>query len=187
MTLRRDLPDGMTRRSLLATAALSLAGCAVDAAEAQQVDTSRVELPRVEILTDNEVRTYLLVFRTGQEIMKGLLAFARVHGVVSGHVIGIGALSGAEIGYFDAEKKTYLRHREEGQQELLSLTGNVARYGDAPFYHIHVALGRRDGEGRGGHLFEATVRPTVELVVTTYAKAMRRQIDPDWGLPLLSA
>jgi len=53
MTLRRDLPDGMTRRSLLATAALSLAGCAVDADEAQQVDTSRVELPRVEILTDN--------------------------------------------------------------------------------------------------------------------------------------
>jgi uncharacterized protein len=67
------------------------------------------------------------------------------------------------------------------------LTGNVARYGDAPFYRVHVALGRRDGQARGGHLFEAIVRPTVEVIVTTYAKAIRRQIEPEWGLPLLSA
>ena len=177
----------LTRRSLLATAALGLAGCAVGAVEAQEIDTSRVDLPRVEILTDNEVRTYLLVFRTGQEVMKGLVAFAREHGVTAGHLTGVGALSDAVVGYFDADTKAYLKHREEGQQELLSLTGNIARYDNAPFYPVHVALGRRDGQARGGHLFEASVRPTVEVFVTTYAKAVRRHIDPEWGLPLLSA
>jgi pyruvate dehydrogenase (quinone) len=35
------------------------------------------------------------------------------------------------------------------------------------------------------HLFEATVRPTVEVVLTTYAKPVRRKIDPESGLPLL--
>jgi hypothetical protein len=39
----------------------------------------------------------------------------------------------------------------------------------------------------GGHLFEATVRPTVEVVMTTYAKLGRRQMDPEWGLPLLAS
>ena len=176
----------VTRRDLLASAALTFAGCAVGAVEAQEIDTSRADLPRVEILTDTEVRTYLLVFRAGQELMKGLVGFAREHGVVTGHLTGIGALSDAVLGCFDPETKTYLRRRAEGQQELLSLTGNVARYGNGPMCHVHVALGQRDGQAGGGHLFEATVRPTVELVLTTYAKTVRRQLDPTWGLPLLT-
>ena len=65
--------------------------------------------------------------------------------------------------------------------------GNVARYGNAPLHHVHVALGRRNGDGVGGHLFEATVRPTVEVVMTTYARFVRRQMDPEWGLPLLAS
>ena len=177
----------ITRRSLLASAALSLAGCGLEAAEAQEISTSGVDLPSAVILTDSEVRTYLLVFRAGQEIMNGLAGFAREHGVVTGHLTGIGALSDAVIGCFDPETKAYLRRREEGPLELLSFTGNVARYGNAPFYHVHVALGRRDGPAVGGHLFEATARPTAELVLTTYAKGIRRQIDPEWGLPLLTA
>jgi predicted DNA-binding protein with PD1-like motif len=173
----------MTRRCLLTTAGLSLTACAADA---QDLGTGSADLPRAELLTDGDVRTYLLVFRTGQEVMKGLMGFAREHKLTAGYVTGIGALSNAVIGYFDPEKKTYLRLREEGQHELLSLTGNLALYDNAPFYHIHVALGLRDGRTRGGHLFEATVRPTVELVLTTYAKTVRRQIDPESGLPLLN-
>ena len=38
---------------------------------------------------------------------------------------------------------------------------------------------------RGGHLFEATARPTVELVLTAYPKTVRRKTDPETGLPLL--
>jgi uncharacterized protein len=177
----------MTRRALLASTALSLAGCFADTAQAQEVSTSDADLPAVELLTDTEVRTYLLVFRTGQEVMRGLAAFSKKHGVVAGHLTGIGALSDAVVGYYDAEQKTYLRRRAEGQHELLSLTGNVARYGNAPLHHVHVALGRRNGDGVGGHLFEATVRPTVEVVMTTYAKFVRRQMDPEWGLPLLAS
>jgi predicted DNA-binding protein with PD1-like motif len=179
----------MSRRCLLATAALSMAACAVDAKEvasAQSADVPSADLPGAELLSDGDVKTYLLVFRTGQEVMKGLMGFAREQKLVSGHVTGIGALSGAVVGYFDPQKKSYLRIREEGQQELLSLTGNLALYDDAPFYHVHVATGLRDGHTRGGHLFEAIVRPTVELVLTTYARPVRRKFDPAWDLPLLN-
>ena len=95
------------------------------------------------------------------------------------------AIRDAVIGYFDPEKKAYLRNHEKGQAEVLSLTGNLALYDNEPFFHVHVALGLPDGSARGGHLFEATVRPTVELVLTTYAKTVRRQIDSQWNLPLL--
>jgi predicted DNA-binding protein with PD1-like motif len=103
---------------------------------------------------------------------------------VAGHLTGIGAISDAIIGYFDPHKKTYLRIHEKGQAEVLSLTGNLALRDNEPFFHVHVALGRRNGSARGGHLSEE-VRPTVELVLTAYPKSVRRKTDPETGLPLL--
>jgi len=172
----------MTRRCFFAAAGLSLAAGAVPAAD-PAAETAL--LPKAALLGDGDVKTYLLVFHTGQEVMKGLLAFARKHKLVAGHLTGIGAISDAVIGYFDPEKKAYLRTHEKGQAEVLSLTGNLALYANEPFFHVHVALGERSGSARGGHVFEATVRPTVELVLTAYAKPVRRQIDPETGLPLL--
>ena len=182
MTLSEPLP--MTRRCFFAAAGLSMAAGVAGAAESAAETTN---LPRATLLSDGDIKTYLLVFRTDQEVMNGLLAFARKHKLTAGHLTGIGAIGDAVIGYFDPEKKTYLRLRETGQHEVLSLTGNLALFDNAPFFHVHVALGRRDGSTRGGHLFEMTVRPTVELVLTTYPKAVRREMDPEWGLPLLDA
>ena len=172
----------MTRRCFFATAGLGLAAGAAGAGEPAAGSN---DLPRAALLSDGDIKTYLLVFHTGQEVMKGLLAFARKHKLVAGHLTGIGAVSDAVIGYFDPQTKTYLRHHEKGQAEVLSLTGNLALYENQPFFHVHVALGERDGSARGGHLFEMTVRPTVELVLTTYPRPVRRKIDPETGLPLL--
>jgi uncharacterized protein len=173
----------LTRRCFFATAGLAVA---VPAALAEEPPATTDHLPKAALLSDGDVRTYLLEFHTGQEVMQGLLAFARKHKLVAGHLTGIGAVSDTVIGYFDPEKKAYLRNHEKRQAEVLSLTGNLALYDSAPFFHVHVALGLRDGSARGGHLFEATVRPTVEGVLTTYPKTVRRKIDPETGLPLLA-
>lgn len=180
MTPSGTLP--MTRRCFFVAAGLSVAAGAAFAGEPASETT---DLPSAARLSDGDAKTYLLVFRTGQEVMKGLLAFARKHKLVAGHLTGIGAVSDAIIGYFDPQTKTYPRSHEKGQAEVLSLTGNLALSKDEPFFHVHVALGRRDGSARGGHLFEATVRPTVELVLTAYTKPVRRKTDPETGLPLL--
>jgi predicted DNA-binding protein with PD1-like motif len=183
----------MTRRCFFANASLAatvpsaavawLAAAGVDAAGATP---DCPDLPAATLLNAGEARAFLLEFHTGQEVMKGLLAFAKKYDLVAGHISGIGAISGAVIGYFDPEKNAYLRHEESNQAELLSLTGNLALCDYEPFFHVHIALGLRDGSARGGHLFEATVRPTVELVLTTPATIIRRKIDRETGLPLLN-
>src|SRR5438270_13600274 len=172
----------LTRRCFFTAAGLAVAGPAVSRTQAA---SSTAGLPKAALLGGGDVRAYLLVFRTGQEVMKGLLSFARKHGLVAGHLTGIGAISHAVIGFFDPRAKTYLRNPEKGQAEVLSLTGNLAVYEKEPFFHVHVALGLRDGSARGGHLFAATVRPTVEVVLTTYPRAVQRKIDAEPGLPLL--
>ena len=181
MPLSGSLP--MTRRCFFAAAGLAAAAPAALAARESSPDADN--LPKAALLSDGDAKTYLLVFHTGQAVMDGLLAFARKHKLVAGHLTGIGAISDAVIGYFDPEKKAYLRNHEKGQAEVLSLTGNLALHDDEPFFHVHVALGLRDGSARGGHLFEATVHPTVELVLNTYPRPVRREIDPETGLPLL--
>lgn len=173
----------MSRRCFFTAAGLAVA--APVAAGEVAASPASDSLPKAALLSDGDIRTYLLEFATGQEVMAGLLAFANKHKLVAGHLTGIGATSDAVIGYFDPQKKTYLRNHEKGQAEVLSLTGNLALHNNEPFFHVHVALGLRDGSVRGGHLFAATVRPTVELVLTTYRRAVRRAVDPDTGLPLL--
>jgi uncharacterized protein len=180
MSISGTLP--LTRRCFFVAAGLSVAA---GAGYAREPAAETADLPKAALLSDGDAKTYLLVFRTGQEVMKGLLAFARKHKLVAGHLTGIGAVSDAVIGYFDPQRKTYLQNHEKGQAEVLSLTGNLALEDSEPFYHIHVALGRRDGSALGGHLFEATVRPTAELVLTTYPKPVTWKTDADTGLLLL--
>src|SRR5260370_38625400 len=98
--------------------------------------------------------------------MQGWLAFAKKRKLVTGPLTGIGAISDAVIGYFDPEKKAYLRNHEKGQAEVLSLTGNLALYDNEPFFHVHVALGLLDGSARGGHPFPAAVRPPAGPALT---------------------
>ena len=182
----------MTRRCFFLRASVAaaapsavLASLTAPAFASERENGDSPDMPAATLLNSGEAPAYLLVFHTGQEIMKGLLAFARKHELVAGHLTGIGAISGAEIGYFDPETNAYLRHREDGQAELLSLAGNLALNDDAPFFHVHIVVGTREGSARGGHLFQATVRPTAEIVLTTSPRPVRRAIDQATRLPLL--
>ena len=51
--------------------------------------------------------------------------------------------------------------------------------------NAHVVVGRRDGSAIGGHLVQAWVRPTRELVLTEAPAHLRKQIDPESGLALI--
>lgn len=130
-------------------------------------------------------RTLVAIFEAGDEVMEGLEACAREHGLSAASFTGIGAFSDVTLGYFDLEKRDYLRIPMNEQVELLSLTGNVALAGGEPKIHAHVVVGRRDGTAHGGHLLGGHVQPTLELVITEAARHLRRTVDPATGLPLI--
>ena len=71
------------------------------------------------------------------------------------------------------------------QVEVLALVGDIALQEGKPKLHAHVVLGRRDGSACGGHLLEARVRPTLEVIVTESPAHLRREHDPVTGLALI--
>lgn len=137
----------------------------------------------------NGLRTFAVIFSTGDEPVSGLERFAGDHGVTAAQVTAIGAFSRATVGYFDWQRKDYQRIGIDEQVEVLTLAGNIAVKdgGRNPALHLHVVLGRRDGSACGGHLLEASVRPTLEVIVIESAAHLRRRTDPETGLALLDA
>ncbi len=89
------------------------------------------------------------------------------------------------LGYFDWETKEYQKIPVREQVEVLSLIGDVALKDGEPKVHAHVVVGRSDGSTRGGHLLEAHVRPTLEVILTESPAHLRKQIDEESGLALI--
>jgi predicted DNA-binding protein with PD1-like motif len=124
-------------------------------------------------------KEYALVLARGDEVMTALTDFARTERVTAASFTAIGAVRGAEVGWFDFEKQQYKAMRHDEQLEVLSLLGDIGLDGDGqPTVHAHATLGRESGRAFGGHLIRATVSPTLEVFLTTYAQALKKQRDP---------
>jgi predicted DNA-binding protein with PD1-like motif len=141
---------------------------------------------KTAILDDQSPRTFLLVLEAGEEAMGTLLTFVRQQHLTAGHLTAIGAVSSAVLGFFDRKAKDYQRLPQDGQAEVLSLIGDVAlKENGEPGLHIHAVLGLPDGSTRGGHLIEATVWPTLEVILTESPRHLRRTFRPELGLALI--
>ena len=135
---------------------------------------------------DDCQRTFALVFDTGDSVMDQLKAFAAKEKLAGAQFTGIGAFSAVTLGYFDREKKDYVGHDYAEQVEVASLTGDVALGPDRkPAIHVHCVLGRSDCSALAGHLLKATVRPTLELVLTESPVHLRKKYDATAGLALI--
>ena len=130
-------------------------------------------------------KTFVLVLDTGDEVVSEITTFARENDLDAASITAIGAFSGATLGYFDIVEKVYEKIPLEEQVEVLSLIGDIALNEGEPELHAHVVLGRRDGTTRGGHLLEAHVRPTLEVVLIESPHHLRKTTDEETGLALI--
>ena len=89
------------------------------------------------------------------------------------------------LGYFQWETKQYKKIAVDEQVEVLSLLGDVAVGDEGPTLHLHAVLGKSDGSVVGGHLIEAYVRPTLEVILVQSPSYLRKRKDPETGLALI--
>lgn len=139
-----------------------------------------------KLINDGSERSFALVFERDDEAMAALTRFARENRLEAARFTGIGAFSRAVLGFFDLARKDYQRLPIDEQVEVVSLVGDVARGPDgAAQLHAHVVVAKRDGSAWGGHLLEAHVQPTLEVMLVESPSQLQRCIDADTGLALI--
>ncbi|MHB1935312.1 MAG: PPC domain-containing DNA-binding protein [Acidobacteriaceae bacterium] len=129
--------------------------------------------------------TYAVIFGSGDEVFSGLTQFAEKNHIVAARITGIGAVRNATLAWFDPQRKTYRRISIDHQSEVLSLLGDIAMYQGKPVVHVHMVVGFPFGMARGGHLLQAHVQPTLEVIVTAYSRPLYKKFDPEKGLAVI--
>lgn len=137
---------------------------------------------------DAGAAVHVVILDSGEEAFAALTRFANDAKVTAASVTAIGAFEKATVGWFDFGSKTYKKIEVNQQCEVLSAIGDVAVGDDGKAsLHIHIVLGLSDGSTRGGHLLAATVRPTLEVVLTEVPATLRRKKRADLGIALIDA
>lgn len=134
---------------------------------------------------ERTARRFVLVGHTGDDALERLTEFARSEQIVSAQFSGVGGFERAVLAYYNMESKAYEQIPVDEQVEVLSINGNIARYKGDPRIHAHCVVGHRDGRTTGGHLLQAIVRPTLELMLEELADAIERKDNAEAGIPLI--
>lgn len=104
---------------------------------------------RTKLLAGSEdgpgARTYAVVMDKHDEAATSLTEFAASQRITAASLTAVGACSTALLGYFDPDTKSYLDIPVDGQTEVLSMLGDIARKDGQPALHAHAVLGQRDG------------------------------------------
>jgi predicted DNA-binding protein with PD1-like motif len=140
---------------------------------------------KCKLINNAAQKTYAIILAKGDEVSASLMEFARKENIHAAQFTAIGALSNAVVGYFDFSIKDYKRITIDEQTEVLSMIGDISVFDGKPKLHAHLVLGKSDGTAHGGHLLEARVNPTLEIIVTESPSYLVRKMDQESGIPLI--
>ena len=120
----------------------------------------------------------------GEFINEKLLEVSVNENLKSGWINGLGAISNVEIGYWDIEKKIYVKKMFNEDYELLSLIGNITNLNNKQFIHTHISFSDTKFKAYGGHLFDAKVIAAAEFCIFTSKHLLNRKLNCEIGLSL---
>ncbi|MBC7087974.1 MAG: DNA-binding protein [Tissierellales bacterium] len=128
---------------------------------------------------------FIVRLNKGEEIVQKIKDLVEKENIKLGSIIGIGAVDIATIGLFDTNTKEYHSTKLEGDFEITSLVGNISTKNGETYLHMHIALGDEEYHVYGGHLNEAFVSATCELIIEKIDGVVEREFDENSGLNLL--
>ena len=120
--------------------------------------------------------------QTGDLINESIWGIAVEENISNAWINGIGAIDNVEVGYMDVENKKYQKRNFDEYYELLSLIGNITYRDGVPFVHTHVTFSDTEYNVFGGHLFDANITATGEIILSLADSKIDRVYNENIGI-----
>lgn len=128
---------------------------------------------------------YVIRLDRGEDIVTQLKKLAKTEQIKLATLSGLGACGKVTAGLFDTTTKTYKSYTFEGDLEVVSLSGTITTMEGEIYTHVHISVSDEKGNVFGGHLNEAIISGTGELVLTVIDGVVEREFSEEIGLNLL--
>ena len=156
-------------------------------APAHPIELGRAPKMQVQLISDQGGhKEYAVIFGKGDEAFSGLTEFARKYNITGGHFTAIGAIDHGTLAWFDRDRKMYKKIPVSHQAEVVSMIGDIGVYNGKPAVHTHMVVAFADGTTLGGHVLDAYVFPTLEVMVTVDPVPMYKTFDSETDLSLFN-
>ncbi len=120
----------------------------------------------------------------GEEILSQIKELAVKEDIRLAAVHGLGAVGDFTVGVFKTGEKSYASNHFTGYFEIVSLHGTINTMCGEFYTHLHMSAGDEKGHVFGGHLNEAVVSATCEMVIRVLDGTVDRKFSEEIGLNL---
>ena len=133
-----------------------------------------------EVSTDRE---FLARLETGMDWREEIEELAAMEGVDAAWFNAMGAVSDAEVWFYDQTDREYHSVEFDEPLEVAMCVGNVGLLDGDLFAHTHAVLSRASGQALAGHLNAGTVFAG-EVYMRTFEEPLEREHDEATDLDL---
>lgn len=139
-------------------------------------------------------RRFIIKITPGESLTTRLLQFAHVADVRYAMIVSaLGSVKNVKLRGIKTGAKLPITlpritiHEIEGPCELLGLQGNIVPgQDDLLDFHFHIMMSKSSGEVLGGHLYDAEVFATCEIVLSEIdVTGVERQVSKVGGIPTI--
>ena len=141
-------------------------------------------------------KIYLRVDK-GEEVLQTIREVCKKENIASGYFQGIGACDRAVLSTFIPQENDFIHHELSGMLEMIALSGNISRdtvrytkEENELFLHAHATFSYlKDEENHevcvtAGHIKEARIGYTGEIIINICDEAIERMIDEKSGIDI---
>lgn len=127
---------------------------------------------------------FIIRIDKGEKIVAVLKKFCAQQNIKLASLSAIGAVNKASVGIFMQDTKEYHPKEFSGSMEIVSLQGTITQMDGEAYPHLHISLADHTYQIFGGHLNEAWVGATCEVVLDVIDGQVERKFSEDIGLNL---
>lgn len=127
---------------------------------------------------------YLIRLKRGELVNESLKKFCQKMEIKNGAIFAIGSVLDPTLAHYKVDNKKYSQREFKGVFEVTPMNGNIGLNEGQVLIHNHIVISDESFQAYGGHLVEAQVSATLEVILIKFDSNLTKSFDEEIGLKL---